>query len=183
MVQIAGDGTPGNGTPGNGITGFGAPQVTGAATGATTTQGIAKSVAAGTAAALIGATGWAIIVSVSGYEVGIAAIGIGFLVGQAMGSTASTSKALPPIGAVLALVGCLLGNAFADAHALGKAVGTSTAHVLHRMVVDPALAGDVFKAGFEVFDVVFWAIAAFQGYKLTALGVARARGERTLEEF
>ena len=149
----------------------------------TADSSIARCVAAGAVAAVIGATGWAVIVAVSGYEVGIAAIGIGFLVGQAMGSTASTSSRLPPIGAVLAVVGCLLGNAFADAHAVGKAAGLSTAHVLHRMIADPGLASDIFTSGFEVFDVVFWAIAGYQGYKLTALGVARARGHRMIAEF
>jgi hypothetical protein len=146
--------------------------------GAFSSGGLPKSIAAGVAAALVGAVIWAVIVEVSGYEVGFVAVGIGFLVGQAMAFTAGTSQRLPPIGAVLALVGCLLGNAFVDAHELAVAVGSSTGHVLNRMIADPGLAVDIFKAGFQPFDLVFWLIAGYEGFKLTAGGVARVRHQR-----
>jgi hypothetical protein len=144
-------------------------------TGATAPSGLLRSTAAGAVAALVGAILWAVIVEVSGYEVGIAAVGIGFLVGLAMAATAGTSNRLPPIGAVLALLGCLLGNAFVDAHEVAKTVGTSTAHVLKVMVSDLNLSAHIFKAGFEAIDLVFWAIAAYEGYKLTARAVTRVR--------
>jgi hypothetical protein len=146
-------------------------------------SGLAQSIAAGAVAALVGAVLWAVFVEASGYELGIVAVGIGFLVGQAMAVTAGASDRLPPIGAVLALVGCLLGNAFVDAHELAKVVGGSTGNVLHRMISDPHLAGEVFKAGFRTFDLVFWAIAAYEGYKLTARGVARVRQQPVVTNY
>jgi hypothetical protein len=129
-------------------------------------------------AALVGAILWMIFVQVTGYEVGIVAVGIGFLVGQAMAATAGTSTQLPPIGAVLSLIGCLLGQILTDAHFFGQEVGLGTASALREMVSDLGLGWDVFTAGFSVIDLLFWAIAGYEGYKLTARAVAKRRAAR-----
>ena len=131
------------------------------------------SLAAGLLAALVGAVAWAVLVEVSGYKIGFAAVGIGWLVGQAMAMTAGRSRLLAPAGAVLALLGCLLGDAFADANEVSKVVGVDMLTVLRRMATDPALTAEIFKAGFSAMDLLFWAIAAFEGYRLTARAVAR----------
>ena len=138
-------------------------------------SGLMRSTAAGAVAALVGAIIWMIFVRVTGYEVGIVAVGIGFLVGQAMAATAGTSTALPPVGAVLSLIGCLLGQLLADAHFFGEAVGLGFGRALNEMLSDPALGWDVFTAGFSAIDLVFWAIAGYGGYKLTARAVAQRR--------
>lgn len=133
----------------------------------------ALSLGAGLLAALAGAAAWAVLVEVSGYKIGFAAVGIGWLVGQAMAMTASRSRALPPAGAVLAFAGCLLGDALADANEVSKAVGVDLLTVLRRMATDPGLTADIFRTGFSAMDLLFWAIAAFEGFRLTARAVAR----------
>jgi len=142
-------------------------------------SGLARSAAAGAVAAVVGAILWMIFVQVTGYEVGIVAVGIGFLVGQAMAATAGTSTQLPPIGAVLAVIGCLLGQILTDAHFFGEAVGLGTARALQEMVSDLNLGWDVFTTGFSVIDLLFWAIAGYEGYKLTARAVAERQVART----
>jgi hypothetical protein len=140
---------------------------------APTSGRIVLPILAGLAAALVGAVLWAVLVEVSGYKIGFAAVGMGFLVGQAMALTAGGNRLLPPLGALLALLGCLLGDAFSDAHEVAKVVEVGTFTVLRGMATDPSLAQEVVKAGFSPMDLLFWGIAAWQGYTLTARAVAR----------
>jgi hypothetical protein len=153
--------------------------------GSTSTQsgaaqsGLLRSTAAGLVAALVGAIIWMVIVMVSGYEVGIVAVGIGFMVGQAMALTAGTSTRLPPIGAVLALFGCVFGQFLTDAHFLAEAVGVSFVRAFREMVTDlGGLGWDVFSAGFSPIHLLFWAIAGYEGYVLTARAVAVRNANR-----
>ena len=148
-------------------------------TGFNAPSGLMRSTAAGAVAALVGAILWMVFVQVTGYEVGIVAVGIGFLVGQAMAATAGTSTRLPPIGAILSLLGCLLGQILADAHFFGDAIGFGTWRALQEMVSDRSLGWDVFTTGFSPIDLLFWLIAGYEGYKLTARAVAQRNIART----
>jgi hypothetical protein len=146
--------------------------------------GLLLSTAAGLGAALVSAVIWMVVVQVTGYEVGIVAVGIGFLVGLAMASTAGTSRALAPIAAVLSLLGCVLGQALTDAHFVAQGAGVSTIFALRHMIADPGgLGWDVFRAGFGPIDVLFWAIAGVQGFRLTARAVAENRAVAARPEF
>ena len=112
---------------------------------------------------------------VTGYELGLAAVGIGLLVGLVMATTAGpgASRALPVVGTGLALVGCLLGNLFSDAYYFGQLARWGTLHTLREMIAVPTLGRGIFSAGFAPIDVLFWAIAGYAGYRLTARGIAR----------
>jgi hypothetical protein len=69
-------------------------------------------VAAGVSAALIAGGLWALIVNLTGYEIGYAAWGVGVLVGVSMMRvTQNRSKQLAAMAAGLALVGLLVGKA------------------------------------------------------------------------
>lgn len=134
---------------------------------------VGRGIAAGAAAAVLGAVLWAVVVQVTGYKIGFAAIGIGFLVGMAIATAAGPSRLLPPAGAGLALVGCLLGDAFADAYQVAQEFDVSTFTVLRDMATDPALTAEIFKVGFAPMDLLFWAIAAYQGFKLPAARIGQ----------
>jgi hypothetical protein len=144
-------------------------------------SGLLRSTAAGAVAALVGAILWMVFVQLTGYEVGIVAIGIGFLVGQAMAATAGTSTQLPPIGAVLSLIGCLVGQVLTDAHFFGEAFGLGTGRALQEMVSDLGLGWDVFTTGFSPIDLLFWLIAGYEGYKLTARAVEQRNAARNAQ--
>jgi hypothetical protein len=135
--------------------------------------GVARSTAAGVVAAVVGALLWAVIVDVSGYKIGFAAVVIGMLVGQAMALTASPSHRLPLIAAGLALIGSVLGDLFVDLHALAQVTGLGQVELIRRTVSDPSLLTDLFTAGFKPQDIVFWSVAAGAGYRLAARGVER----------
>lgn len=141
---------------------------------AVTSASTARCLAVGVVVALVGAGIWAVIVEVSNYKVGIVATGIGLLVGLAMGQLASTNRLLPTISAVLALIGCLVGDFLADASAVAHEVGTSIMNVLEKSVQQPDLAVEMFKLGFAPMDIVFWALAAYAAFRQTQAGVGRA---------
>ena len=134
---------------------------------------VARSTAAGLVAALVGALAWAVVVDVSGFKIGVAAVGIGLGVGQTMALTASRSHRLPLIAAGLALTGGVLGDLLVDLHAVAEVIGIGTLDLLSRVAGHPRLLGEIFKAGFHPQDVLFWAVAAGAAYRLTARGVQR----------
>ncbi|MDX6273159.1 MAG: hypothetical protein QOJ92_369 [Frankiales bacterium] len=146
--------------------------------------GLGRGIGYGLVAALVGAAAWAVLTVVTDYKIGIVAVAIGFLVGLAMQRSNSTDPRLPIAGAVLALLGCFLGDVFTDAHALASVlsdhgVSTSTMEVLRKMIEDPRLFWDVYKAGFAGLDVAFYAIAAYEGFKFAAIGVQKSRHAAT----
>lgn len=127
--------------------------------------------AAAVAAALVGAIAWAIITVVSNYRIGLVAVGIGFLVGLAIERFGGGDRRLPVAGALIALLGCMLGYLFADAHIVGKAYGFGTfdaVNHLHRV-------WSFYTGAFGVFDGIFYAIAAYAGYRYAQRGVLRAQ--------
>src|ERR1043165_2131467 len=70
----------------------------------------AVALAAGIAAAVIGGIAWAVITVTTEFQIGYMAIGVGFLVGFAVRLGHGRDKIFGFTGAILALVGCLMGN-------------------------------------------------------------------------
>ncbi len=82
-------------------------------------------IGAGVAAAVVGAVVWALIARLTGYEVGFFAIGVGALVGFAVGKFApgSPSGPFPIVAGAIALVAVVLGNVAGFAAAVAKEAG------------------------------------------------------------
>ena len=140
-------------------------------------QKLGAAVAAGAAAALAGAAVWAAITVASGYQVGFMAIGIGFLVGWAVRSAGKgVDKTFGIAGAVLALLGCAAGNLLAAVGLVAKQEGIPFFELLPR--IDPEVAIDLMVAFFSPMDVVFYAIAVYEGYRLS---FRRLTGEEAKE--
>lgn len=147
--------------------------------------GLGRGIGYGLVAALAGAAAWAVLTAVTNYKLGLVAVGIGLLVGYAMARSGSTDSRLPYAGAVVALLGCFVGDVLTDAHGLATAVNAlggdqvSMFTVLRKMLEDPRFFGDVYKAGFRGMDVLFYAIAAYEGFKFSLLGVERSKAALT----
>jgi hypothetical protein len=74
-------------------------------------QSAGRAVVAGLLAAVVGGAAWALIVLLTGYEVGYVAWGVGLLVGFAMARTTGIrSKRLGMVAATLAVLGLLVGK-------------------------------------------------------------------------
>ena len=118
---------------------------------------------AGFGAAIVGAAIWAAITAATGYQIGFMAIGVGFLVGFAV---RVIGKGTEPIfgvaGAVLALLGCVLGNLLTFAWIAAQQVGEPFFSVLTN---DFGGLIEFMTANFAAMDLLFYALGAYCGFR------------------
>src|SRR5262245_23005581 len=77
-------------------------------------QSLLMGTAAGAVAGVVGAGAWALVTTLTHFQIGWMAVGIGFLVGIAIRTFGKgIDKVFGVIGAILALSGCVLGNLLA----------------------------------------------------------------------
>lgn len=123
-------------------------------------------VAAGLAASLVGAVVWAVVTVSTEMQIGWMAVGVGFLVGFAVGYfNPQRSPIFGYVGAILALVGCLLGNVFSI---LGFA--SSQEHISLLRAFEAVDIPSRMSAGFSPIDLLFYGIAIYEGYKFSVKG-------------
>ena len=121
---------------------------------------------AGLAAAAVGAALWAGVTVLTGYQIGWMAIGVGALVGVAVRAAGKgTSKTFGILGAGLALGGCLVGNFLTGAVVLSRHWDISLAAFFTRLT--PELMGRLMTAMFSPMDLLFYALAIWQGYRFS----------------
>ena len=103
--------------------------------------------------------------------VGWMAVGVGFLVGYAVRLCGKGIKKIYGIiGAVFALVGCLLGNFLSVCSMLAKEEGMAFFELLSRL--NPAAIPELMTATFHPMDLLFYGIAVYEGYKFSFLQVS-----------
>ncbi len=127
-------------------------------------ENLALGIMGGMAAALVGAVAWALVTVVTGWQFGIMAIGIGFVVGfviRKLGQGVSTGFGIA--GAVLSLVGCLLGNLFIVCDIVSQQQGIPFFDLLFSLDVESA--AELFMATFDPMDLLFYGLAVYYGYK------------------
>ena len=121
---------------------------------------------AGLAAAIIGAIIWAVVTVTTKYQIGWMAVGVGVLVGFAL-RIGNGGKLFGFLGAFLALFGCILGNYFSLV-----ALAAAELHVPFFTVLSNTDTAKVISAMWEDFistSFLFYAIAAYEGYKFSAI--------------
>ena len=129
-------------------------------------QSMPLALAAGVASALVGAAIWAIVTDTTGYQIGWMAVGVGFLVGYAVRFLGKgIERPYQYVGAVCALLGCVLGNYFAMAGFAAQQLHADFFTVLLRIPLDKALS--VMQASFQPMDLLFYAIAVYEGYRFS----------------
>ena len=115
---------------------------------------------------------WAAITYTTGYQIGFMAIGVGFLVGYAikfLGKGMTSTFGI--VGAAFALFGCLFGNLLTSMIALSQLEDSSFGLVLSAFLTSPGLVIDVMKETFSPMDLLFYAIAVYEGFKLSFSGL------------
>jgi hypothetical protein len=119
---------------------------------------------AGLAAAIVGAIVWAVLTVTTKYQIGWMALGVGALVGFAL-RIGNGGKAFGILGAFLALFGCILGNYFSLI-----AFASTQEHVGFFTMLNNADSAKVISALWDDFwsaSILFYAIAVYEGYKLS----------------
>jgi hypothetical protein len=123
-------------------------------------------IAAGIGAAIAGAVIWATVTVVTQMELGIIAVAIGYVVGQAIRATGhGRSQKFGVLGAVCGLIGCLAGNLLSDFAFYAQATHISYMDVFGKLSIP--LIERLFTAFFSPMDLLFYAIAVYEGYRFS----------------
>lgn len=121
----------------------------------------------GLIAALVGAVIWAAITVALKYQIGFMAVGVGFLVAWAVRTLGKgRSNLFGLIGGCFAFFGCLLGNLLSACGFIAADRSEPVLSTTMKVLTNPAIAGDILQATFNGMDVLFYAIAVYEGYKL-----------------
>jgi hypothetical protein len=116
--------------------------------------------------ALLGAVVWAAISTATGYQIGYMAVLVGFLAGLAMRLVGGgRDRADGIVAALVALAGCVLGNSLMIAFEATKELRRPLPAVLFGLIVHPAVSLKLLELAFTPMDLVFYAIAAYAGYR------------------
>jgi hypothetical protein len=129
----------------------------------------------GVIAMLVSAVIWGAITYFTEYQIGWMAIGVGFLVGIAIRFFGKGKTALFGVsGAVLALIGCVLGNLIFYSGVIAREEGASILEVFFFFLLSPVATVEIFTLAFDFMDIFFYAIAAYVGFS-TAMDIKRNR--------
>ena len=129
---------------------------------------LGAAVVGGLVAALVGALIWAVITVTTKFQIGFMAVGVGFLVAWAvrtLGKGRDTTFGI--IGGVFALLGCLLGNLLSACGFLAGQASEPVMSVTLRVLGNPASIATILQETFSGMDLLFYAIAVYEGYKLS----------------
>jgi len=120
----------------------------------------------GGVAMLVSAILWGVITYVTEYQISWMAIGVGFFVGFAIQKLGKGKTLIYGIsGAVLSLLGCLLGNFLFYNGILAREWEIPFFSVLLAISLDPAAVVELFIAAFDIMDLLFYAVAAYIGFR------------------
>ena len=137
---------------------------------------------AGGIAALAGAGIWAATTIGTGYQIGWMAVGVGVLVGFSVRIAGKgIDKMFGIAGAVLALLGCLLGNLFAVCGMVAAEQAVPFLQVVARLNFE--VAGQLIAATFSPIDLLFYGIAVYEGYSFSFRQLTDADFARVLPEL
>ena len=129
-------------------------------------QNLPPALLGGGIAALVGAGIWAVVTVATGYQIGWVAVGVGFLVAM---TVRFLGKGIDPVfgivGAVWALIGCLLGNMLAICAMMASALEMSFVDVVGMM--NPDMMAALMGEWFSPMDLLFYGIALYEGYKFS----------------
>jgi hypothetical protein len=126
-------------------------------------QNFTLAIPAGLAAALLGAGLWAAFTVVTEMQLGLIAIAIGYVVGQAIqrvGKGVDTKFGV--LGALCALFGCVLGNCLSALAFVAQAK-----HISMLGLLSPAIMIRATTSFAQPMDLLFYGIAVYEGYRFS----------------
>lgn len=134
-------------------------------------QSLLLAIVGGILSSLVGAAIWAAITYFTGYKIGIVAIGVGFLVGFAV-NFLGKGKTIPfgIVGAFFALLGCILGNIFTAVIAAALQDQVPVLNIALAFLTSPGVVIEIMKETFSPMDLLFYAIAIYEGFKFSFRG-------------
>tara|TARA_R110002050_G_scaffold39891_2_gene97864 strand:+ start:1994 stop:2653 length:660 start_codon:yes stop_codon:yes gene_type:complete len=129
-------------------------------------QEFPKALTVGIIVGLLGAVLWGVVTVATGYQIGYMAVAIGAAVGYSMRITGKGIDQIFGIsGGIIALVSCLLGNFFSIIGFIANEEGLGYFETLS--LFDYSLLMPIMVETFSPMDLLFYGIAAFEGYKFS----------------
>jgi hypothetical protein len=136
-------------------------------------QNLGLGILGGAIGALVGAALWALVTGITNFQIGFMAVGVGFLTGYGVRKLGQgIDKSFGVVGAVLSLAGCLAGNLLVICIAGSKELGIGVFELLTHMT--PSVYVNLLKETFSVIDLVFYAIAVYEGFKFSIVRITAA---------
>lgn len=133
-------------------------------------NGLLPGIFTGLVATVVGAAAYGALIGFSGYEIGVAAIGVGLIVGLAMMAVRPTSPVLPPLAAFFSLAGAVLGQIIGYVIIWVRASGADYRSALTEVL--NAFPEDLKR---DPKSLLFWVIAAYAGFGFVSRRVKAAR--------
>jgi len=122
---------------------------------------------------VVGAVLWAIVTVLAKMQIGFMALGVGFLVAWAVRQFGRGQEPVYSyIGGGFALFGCVLGNLLSACGFAAVSEERSIVAVVTTVLSDARLIAQVMQATFNPMDLLFYAIAVYEGFKLARRPVA-----------
>lgn len=126
-------------------------------------QNLPIAVIAGAIAAVVSAAIWAAVTVMTDTQIGWMAVGVGFLVGLGVRLGKGVDPIYRIIAAVLALLGCILGNVFT---LIGIIAAEEQLNVFTVLIdLDYSIVPEYLKEMFSPIDLLFYALAIYFGHK------------------
>jgi len=135
-------------------------------------QRLGPGILSGITAAAIGAIGWAAVTYLTNNQLGAMAVAVGALVGFAVRKFGKgIDIQFRILAALLALLGCLVGNLLVVCIIIARHGGFSVIGVISELT--PAGAIKWLQATFDPVDIVFYGIAVYAGFKFAVRGLTQ----------
>ena len=128
-------------------------------------ENLPKGVLYASVACILGAVAWSLISVSTGLQMGYMAIGVGFLVGFAMRQGKGIRPVFGILGAVLALISCVLGDFFSIIGYIAKDYDMPYTDVLFG--ADYAEIFSLMTENLASMTILFYAFAVYEGYKFS----------------
>lgn len=127
-------------------------------------QNILGGAFAGLSAAAIGGALWAAIQILTGYEVGFVAIAVGLMAGFAVRiGGKGIDRSFGFLGAACGLLGCALGKILGVIGHLSRSSEATFMEILTQL--DAEILRGILVDSADLFDVLFYGIAAYEGFR------------------
>jgi hypothetical protein len=137
-------------------------------------QNLVAGLLGGIAAAAVGAVLWAAATYLTDYKLGAMSLLLGFLVGMAVLKLGrGVDVRFRILGAVLAFLSCLVGDLLAGSVYIAKSQGMAIPDVLSALG-PKGMIGFAKESILEGESLLFYAIAVYEGYKLSAKKLTQA---------
>lgn len=127
-------------------------------------QNLLYAVIGGLLLAFICAIIWAVITVSIEYQIGFMAVGVGLIIGMGVRYFgAGIDKIFGIVGAILALIACLLGNLFSQVGFIADAQQLGYFETLTYLDLGTIML--IFQESFSPIDLFFYGIAIYEGYR------------------